>query len=128
MAPPASTVASTQDVLHDQPSLEEQVRSLGQWFHNIDLHGVKTAPEHFLGDYPAIKWKHIQSAFPEDMSGASVLDIGCNGGFYSIEMKRRGADRVVGVDVDDRYLDQARFAAKTLGMDIEFVKSSVYHV
>jgi tRNA (mo5U34)-methyltransferase len=33
-----------------------------------------------------------------------VLDIGCNGGFYSIEMKRRGAARVVGIDSDDDYL------------------------
>jgi tRNA (mo5U34)-methyltransferase len=33
---------------------------------------------------------------PTDMSGKSVLDIGCNGGFYSIEMKRRGAARVPG--------------------------------
>jgi tRNA (mo5U34)-methyltransferase len=43
-------------------------------------------------------------------------------------MKRRGAERVVGVDVDDRYLNQARFAAETLGYDIEFQKRSVYDV
>jgi tRNA (mo5U34)-methyltransferase len=57
-----------------------------------------------------------------------VLDIGCKGGFYCIEMKKRGADRVVGVDIDDRYLNQARFAASTLGYDIEFQKRSVYDV
>jgi tRNA (mo5U34)-methyltransferase len=43
-------------------------------------------------------------------------------------MKRRGAARVVGVDVDDRYLNQARFAAETLGLDIEFAKLSVYDI
>jgi tRNA (mo5U34)-methyltransferase len=58
-----------------------------------------------------------------------VLDIGCNAGFYSMEMKRRGAERVVGVDSDDRYLEQARFAAGTLGYDnIEFRNLSVYDV
>jgi tRNA (mo5U34)-methyltransferase len=62
------------------------------------------------------------------LQGASVLDIGCNGGFYSIEMKRRGAGRVLGIDVDDRYLNQARFAAQTLGLKIEFEKRSVYEV
>jgi tRNA (mo5U34)-methyltransferase len=112
----------------DRESLERKVGELGEWFHNIDLCGVKTAPNHFLGDYPAIKWKYVQNAFPQKMNGASVLDIGCNAGFYSIELKRRGAGRVVGVDVDERYLAQGRFAAKTLGMDIEFVKSSVYQV
>jgi tRNA (mo5U34)-methyltransferase len=43
-------------------------------------------------------------------------------------MKQRGADYVLGVDVDDRYLNQARFAAQTLGLDIEFQKRSVYSV
>jgi tRNA (mo5U34)-methyltransferase len=41
-------------------------------------------------------------------------------------MKRRGAAQVLGIDVDDRYLNQARFAAKTLGLNIEFEKRSVY--
>jgi tRNA (mo5U34)-methyltransferase len=57
-----------------------------------------------------------------------VLDIGCNGGFYSIEMKKRGAERVLGIDFDDEYLAQARFAAQVTGLDIEFRKLSVYDV
>jgi tRNA (mo5U34)-methyltransferase len=43
-------------------------------------------------------------------------------------MKQRGAGRVLGIDVDDRYLNQGRFAAETLGYDIEFEKRSVYDV
>lgn len=112
----------------DRLELENHIRSLGEWFHNLDLLGVPTAPNHFLGDFPAVKWKHISAAIPEDLNGASILDIGCNGGFYSIQMKRRGAARVLGVDVDDRYLNQARFAAKTLGVNIEFENRSVYQV
>jgi tRNA (mo5U34)-methyltransferase len=111
-----------------QAELARRIAELGDWFHNIDLHGVPTAPEHFLGDFPNVKWKHIGRSLPEDLKGASVLDIGCNGGFYSIAMKRRGAGRVVALDVDDRYLAQARFAAETLGMDIEFQKLSVYDI
>jgi ribosomal protein L11 methylase PrmA len=57
----------------------------------------------------------LPARHPEDLTGKSVLDIGCNGGFYAIEMKRRGADRVLGVDFDDRYLEQARFAAEVKG-------------
>ena len=108
--------------------LENHIRDLGEWFHNLDLFGVPTAPNHFLGDFPAIKWKQIASAIPADLSGARVLDIGCNGGFYSIQVKRRGAERVLGIDVDERYLNQARFAASTLGIDIEFERRSVYEV
>ena len=35
---------------------------------------------------------------------------------------------MLGIDVDDRYLNQARFAAQQLGLDIEFEKRSVYDV
>jgi tRNA (mo5U34)-methyltransferase len=89
---------------------------------------VRTAPDHFLGDYPAVKWRNFAGAIPADLSGKSVLDIGCNGGFYSIEMKRRGAARVLGIDFDDDYLAQARFAAEVSGLDIEFRRLSVYDV
>ncbi|KAA0581919.1 TIGR04290 family methyltransferase [Azospirillum sp. B21] len=108
--------------------IRERVAELGDWFHNIDLNGVRTAPDHFLNDYPNVKWKRFEHAVPKDLTGRTVLDIGCNGGFYSIEMKRRGADRVVAIDFDDRYLAQAKFAAEVTGQDIEFHKMSVYDV
>jgi len=104
------------------------VRELGTWFHNLDLCGVRTAPDHFLGDYPAVKWRRFAHALPSDLKGMSVLDIGCNAGFYAIEMKRRGADRVVGVDHDPDYLEQARFAAGVLGVEIEFRELSAYDI
>lgn len=108
--------------------LKARVDALGPWFHNIDLGGVLTAPDHFLGNYPYVKWKRFAAAIPADLTGLTVLDIGCNGGFYSIEMKRRGATRVLGVDFDDGYLAQARFAAEMAGQDIEFRQLSVYDV
>ena len=95
-----------------QEEIEERVRELGDWFQNIDLHGIPSAPNHFLGDYPAVKWQRFAAAVPEDLTGKSVLDIGCNAGFYSIEMKRRGAGRVLGIDSEPMYLAQGRFAAE----------------
>jgi tRNA (mo5U34)-methyltransferase len=108
--------------------IEQRVQQLGPWFHNLDLHGVKTAPDHFLGDYPAIKWKGFAHAIPADLHGRTVLDIGCNAGFYAMEMKSRGAERVVGIDSDPDYLAQARFAAEVSNLDIEFRQMSVYDV
>jgi tRNA (mo5U34)-methyltransferase len=111
---------------------QEQIRSriaeLGEWFHNMNLNGIQTAPDHFLHDYPAVKWERFSHAIPSDLRGKSVLDIGCNAGFYSIEMKRRGADRVVGIDSDAQYLEQARFAAEVCGVEIELLHLSVYDV
>lgn len=109
-----------------QDQIRARVAELGDWFHNMDLKGVRTAPNHFLYDYPANKFSRFSHAIPADLTGKSVLDIGCNAGFYSIEMKRRGAERVLGIDFDERYLAQARFAAEVEDADIEFRKLSVY--
>jgi tRNA (mo5U34)-methyltransferase len=108
--------------------IRSRVEALGPWFHNLDLGGVRTAPSHFLGDYPAVKWQRFADAISPDLAGRSVLDIGCNAGFYSMEMKRRGAARVLGIDSEDEYLHQARFAAEVNGLDIEFRNMSVYDV
>jgi tRNA (mo5U34)-methyltransferase len=110
--------------------LASEVRALAPWFHNMDLGGgIWTAPDHFLGNYPADNFARFEAAVPGDLSGRSVLDIGCNAGFYSVEMARRGAARVVGIDSDPRYLAQARLAARALGFEqVEFRQMDVYQV
>jgi tRNA (mo5U34)-methyltransferase len=108
--------------------LQQMIRERGPWFHNLNLRGVQTAPEHFLGDYPSVKWKRFAHAVPSDLTGKKVLDIGCNAGFYSIEMKRRGAERVLGIDTDDLFLQQALFAAQMSNVKIEFRHMSVYEI
>ena len=58
--------------------------------------------------------------FADGVKGKSVLDIGCFLGYFCHEAVRRGASRVVGIDVDENRLRQARQIADCLGMDIEF--------
>jgi tRNA (mo5U34)-methyltransferase len=106
--------------------IRQRVSELGHWDYNLNLRGVQTAPDHSLGDYPAVKWQRFAHAVDADLTGKSVLDVGCNAGFYSLEMKRRGASRVLAVDGDARYLAQARFAAEVEDLDIEFRQMSVY--
>ena len=109
--------------------IAERIEALGPWFQNLDLNGVRTAPGHFLGDYPADKFARFAHLVPRDLTGKTVLDIGCNAGFYSFEMRRRGASRVLGIDSDARYLAQARLAAEVLDMDgVEFRQMGVYDV
>jgi tRNA (mo5U34)-methyltransferase len=108
--------------------IRDRIRELGDWFHNLDLGGVQTAPRHFLGDYPRVKWREFAHAIPADLRGRTVLDVGCNAGFYAIEMKQRGADYVLGIDSDARYLAQAAFAAEVADVDIDFREMSVYQL
>lgn len=112
----------------DEQSLEKEITALGPWFHNLRLRGIQTAPDHFLGDYPEVKFANFRNTIPESLSGKTVLDIGCNAGFYSLEMKRRGAERVLGIDTDDHYLRQARFAAEVENIDIEFRQMAVWDI
>jgi tRNA (mo5U34)-methyltransferase len=109
-------------------ALRQKIDALGEWFHNLDLSGILTAPNHFLGDYPRCKWESFAHFLPADLSGRTVLDIGCNAGFYAIEMKRRGAERVVAIDNDERYLAQARLAIEVLGLEIELRQLSIYNI
>lgn len=109
-------------------STQEEVKKLEPWFHNIHLpDGTQTAPNHFLGNFPSFKWENIKGSIPEDLSGWKVLDIGCNAGFYSIELAKRGAE-VTGIDLDEHYLNQARWTAEKFGLDdrITFKQMQVY--
>jgi tRNA (mo5U34)-methyltransferase len=89
---------------------------------------VETAPDHFLGNYPEVKFDRFRDVLPQNLTGMTVLDIGCNAGFYSMEMKRRGADRVLGIDIDEHYLRQARFAAEVENLDVEFRQFAVWDI
>ncbi|HMH50499.1 MAG TPA: DUF1698 domain-containing protein [Candidatus Acidoferrum sp.] len=58
--------------------------------------------------------------FPKDLAGQTVLDIGCNAGFYSFVAKLRGAKSVLGLDSQPHYVEQALLMREILGLDVEF--------
>jgi 2-polyprenyl-3-methyl-5-hydroxy-6-metoxy-1,4-benzoquinol methylase len=109
--------------------LRRQAEALGPWYHNLHLPaGVQTVPEHFLGgDFPSFKWRQVEAAIPADLRGWHVLDVGCNAGFYSFELARRGAS-VLAIDLDPHYLAQARWAARQFGLQdrVELRQLQVY--
>jgi tRNA (mo5U34)-methyltransferase len=109
-----------------------ELERLQPWFHRIALgDGLYTKTESVMGepvDHPAGPWETIGKCLPEDLSGKSVLDVGCNAGFYAIEAKRRGAARVLGVDGQRQHVRQAVFVRKALGLDIEYRRMNVYEL
>ncbi|HEY6120045.1 MAG TPA: DUF1698 domain-containing protein [Pyrinomonadaceae bacterium] len=110
--------------------IQKQLDSLAPWFHCIDLgNGIKTKTRSAATepvDHPAATWQKISQCLPAELSGKSVLDVGCNAGFYAIEAKRRNALRVVGVDAQRHHVRQALFVRRLLGLDIEYRRMSVY--
>ena len=112
----------------DRPGQRREIIELGPWFHNLHLpDGTQTAPDHPLGDFPSFKWKQLRRHLPEDLTGWTALDIGCNAGFYTFELARLGAT-VTGIDVDDRFLSQATWAAGEFGLNerVSFRRTTVY--
>jgi tRNA (mo5U34)-methyltransferase len=100
----------------DEQYIRDNIERLAPWFHNIHLpNEIQTFPNHHFGDFPSWKWQQLASHFPADLRGWKVLDIGCNAGFYSFELARRGAE-VLGIDGNPHYLAQAKWAAEILGL------------
>ncbi|MBV8742119.1 MAG: TIGR04290 family methyltransferase [Sinobacteraceae bacterium] len=111
-----------------QRELAAEAAELGPWFHNLHLpDGTQTALNHPLGDFPRVKWLQIAPYIDADLHGVEVLDVGCNAGFYTLELAARGA-HVTGIDIDARYLAQARWAATHFNLQqrVDFRQASIY--
>ena len=62
-----------------------------------------------------------RAIFPDDMTGKSVLDIGCMSGFFCFEAEKRGATRVVGVEIDRERLRSSALLGDCIGSRTEFL-------
>jgi len=114
----------------ERESIAAKVAKLEPWFHNFQVaQGVWTNPDGAGpgADYPDRRWKFVAPLLP-DVAGKSCLDVGCSSGFFALKLKELGASYVLGVDSGEqsRALDQARFAADTLRLDVDFRAVSAY--
>jgi tRNA (mo5U34)-methyltransferase len=107
----------------DVSSIEEREKivrdtaTLGPWYQSFNL-----------ADWLRIEAVHDGDSvldcldllgFPRDFSGKTVLDVGCNAGYYSFVAKSRGA-RVVAVELD------AFRAASAVHVDSAWAGSAVF--
>jgi tRNA (mo5U34)-methyltransferase len=105
--------------------MQTVIERLGPWYHNVVFApGIMSNPQN--ADYPASRWRVLDNVIPKDLKGKSVLDIGCNSGFFSLEMKKRGADRVVGVDIMPHLLAQSRFNSHWFNLPVELYECGAY--
>ena len=58
--------------------------------------------------------------FPDSLAGKSVLDLGCSSGYFCFEAAKRGAIRVLGIDVEPDVIRKNRLLADCLGLNVEF--------
>jgi SAM-dependent methyltransferase len=119
-----------------EDEIREEVRRLAPFAHEIELpFGLTTyVPEVSWRDLerarvPALKeilWPSLLGHFGGSLAGLRVLDTGCNCGGFSVAASGSGAEHVLGIDVVDRYLEQANFVKAALDLDnVEFRKLAV---
>jgi tRNA (mo5U34)-methyltransferase len=112
----------------DDEALRAEIVRLGPWHHDVEVApGVRTGEPPPPGvEYPAelgrpevfapeihFDWL-IGNLFEQGFAGRSFLDCGCNGGGYLYSAKKHGAGRVMGFDVREHWIEQARFLGRHL--------------
>ena len=75
--------------------VEAAVQSVPFWWHSIDLGGGLVTPGAQSQEFLKARMHSLQLP---DVRGKTVLDIGAYDGFYSFEVERLGAARVVALD------------------------------
>lgn len=110
-------------MIYTNDEIAQKIASYPIWYHNIELNGIYTNPS--VPDYPDLRWRLIEPYVPSNLANATVLDLGCNAGYFAIKMRERGA-AVLGVDWDKEAIEQARFVAEVRGLDIEYQVQNIY--
>jgi tRNA (mo5U34)-methyltransferase len=110
----------------------ERIDALKPWFHSIDLgNGIRIQRDPVHGPdttYPENLWKIVRELLPGNLQGLRVLDVGCNAGYFCIEMKRAGANYVLGIEGFPQYLAQAKLVRDILQIDLDLRELNVYQV
>lgn len=82
-------------------------------------HGLSTGGHDRSGTARAI--------LPDDMSGQSFIDVGSSLGYFCFEARRRGAERVVGLDFDHDNVRKGKILADILGLSVDFRSGDIDH-
>ena len=107
--------------------IEKQVRALGWWYQHFELpSGISTGSGQEPSYRPETRWKLFEPYVPQDLTGQTVLDVGGNAGYFSIQMKLRGAKRCVLVEPYVEFARQAEFVAQEFGVKLEVVNEDVH--
>lgn len=101
---------------------DEIVARYGPWTaHNIRLgDGSYTMSPEPTGDEVKLRRVvQLVSDFTDGIEALRILDLACLEGMYALELARRGA-HVVAIEGREANIEKARFAARSLALDVDF--------
>lgn len=85
-----------------------------EWYQSIKITDEITTPGNFDANR---RFKLMRIG---DLSGQSVLDVGCNSGQICFEMKKLGASKVIGIDINKQRLTQAKILSEIMNLEVDF--------
>ncbi len=118
----------------DPEVLQDRVQALRPWSYHVDFGHTTTAA---FGSYndttmafhryrSALISATVAELLGEELKSASVLDVACNCGVFSLDLADRGAAHVTGFDLIEHNIEQARFLADTFGFsNVQFSVANI---
>ena len=109
----------------DTAAVTREIARVPRWRHRIALPGGVVTPgtRHTDADYFGI---------PQDLTGKTVLDIGCSDGYFSFECERRGAAHVLAIDdFSSVFVDSPigfHVVHQLLGSQVEFRQMDLFEL
>jgi SAM-dependent methyltransferase len=85
--------------------------------------GYAQLPRSQSGLSAVYEWPAFQRLLPASLTGLRILDLGCGLGYFAREAMARGARSVLGVDLSQRMLDQAR--ARSADTKITYTRAAL---
>jgi SAM-dependent methyltransferase len=111
--------ASWDEIKDNREKLESWIASQS-WYQTIELSNGLVTPGKFDTK------RRIKFLECIDFNNQTVLDVGCNSGQFCLYAKKRGAQRVVGIDINHERLEQARKLADLEGLEIEYHEMGLF--
>jgi tRNA (mo5U34)-methyltransferase len=107
--------------------VQEAVRKLGWWYQHFELpSGVWTGDGLPPAYDPRERWELVANHLPSDLEGATVLDVGGNAGYFSLQAMLRGASKCVLVEPIAEFAEQARFVFSQFDVRVDVVVEDVH--
>jgi tRNA (mo5U34)-methyltransferase len=106
-----------------QSATEFIERSEFIWHQRFEL-----APGVWTPGISPVAWLCETAQLPADLSGLTALDVGTTNAGAAFELERRGAERVVAIDIYDPDWFGVRALSEFLESKVEYVQASVYEL
>jgi len=89
------------------------------WYYNYEEVGIKKATKFFVERY-SFRKKYYYDVLIESLGslkGKTILDLGCNSGFWSLSAIKDGCDKVISIESRDKFTKQYEEVFKKYNVD-----------